>query len=216
MKFGSLPFNWFDVLVLVVLGVGIFRGRRRGISEELLCVLQWLAIVVVSALYYQPIGRLAASNSDLTLLMAYVGAYLTLVIGIKVVFGWIKHLVGEKLIGSDLFGGAEYYLGMLAGALRFGCVLLVILALLHAKFISPEQLAAQAKMQKDNFGDISFPTFASVQHDIFYSSLSGLFIRRHLGDQLIEPTPVGKKLVEHETLRHRREREIDEVFGFKK
>ena len=94
-------------------------------------------------------------------------------VGVKVFFSWIRKIVGEKLVSNDLFGGAEFYLGMLAGAVRFGCVLLVILALLHAKNITSEQLAKQAKMQKDNFGDISFPTFGSVQHDIFYGSLSG-------------------------------------------
>jgi len=95
-------------------------------------------------------------------------------------------------------------------------VLLVILALMHAKNITSEQLAKQAKMQKDNFGDISFPTFGSMRHDIFYGSLSGKFIVRHLSDQLIQPTSAGEKLVVHESLRARRQRELDEVFGSKK
>jgi uncharacterized membrane protein required for colicin V production len=211
-----MSFNWFDFVVLGVLGIGVFRGRQRGMSEELLGLFEWLTIVVVSALAYRPLGRIAAANSDMTLLMAYLGAYLLSVIGIKFFFSWVRRIVGEKLVGSDLFGGAEFYLGMIAGAVRFGCLLLVVLAMLHAKNITSEQLAKQAKMQKDNFGDISFPTFGSVQHDVFYGSLSGRFITRHLSDQLIEATSPGEKLVARENLRARRQRELDEVFGSKK
>ena len=46
----NLGFNWFDLFVLVMLIVGIFVGRKRGMSLELLAVLQWLVIVFVSAL----------------------------------------------------------------------------------------------------------------------------------------------------------------------
>ena len=46
------------------------------------------------------------------------------------VFALFKHSVGGKLLGSDVFGRGEYYLGMGSGMLRFGCVLLAVLALL--------------------------------------------------------------------------------------
>jgi uncharacterized membrane protein required for colicin V production len=211
-----MPFNWFDFVVLIVLGIGVFRGRQRGMSEELLDVFQWLTIVVVSALTYGPLGKMIAHGANMSLLMAYIVAYLLSAFGIKLFFSWVRKGVGEKVVGSDLFGGAEFYLGMMAGMVRFGCVLLVFLSMLHAKNITTEQLARQAKMQKDNFGDISFPTFGSVRHDIFHGSLSGRFIARHLSDQLIQPTAPGEKLVHQESFRSRRQRELDEVFGSKK
>jgi len=37
-----------------------------------------------------------------------------------------------QIIGSDVFGNAEYYLGMCAGAVRYACVTLVVLAFLNA------------------------------------------------------------------------------------
>lgn len=211
-----MPFNWVDFVVLIVLGIGVFRGRQRGMSEELLGLFQWLTIVVVSALAYRPLGKMVANSTNVTLLISYVSAYLLSVIGVKTFFSWVRRAVGEKLVGSDLFGGSEFYLGMLAGAVRCGCILLVVLSLLHARNVTSEQLASQAKMQKDNFGDISFPTFGSVRHDVFYRSLSGKFIVKHLSDQLIQPTSPGEKLVARESLRTRRQRELDEVFGSKK
>jgi len=215
MKINDISFSWFDLVVVGVLAAGIARGRKRGMSQELLDVLQWLTIVVVSALYYKPVGKLMAGSTDLSLLVAYLCSYLALVVLIALAFSSVKRLLGEKLVGSDVFGRGEFYLGMGAGAVRFSCVLLATLALLHAKYISPKEVAAQEKMQRDNFGSISFPTFASVQKDVFLDSLAGRFISTHLDDQLISATPPGREKLQQEPLRNRHQREIDEVFGFK-
>ena len=44
----NFTLSWFDLVALAVLVVGLFRGRKRGMSEELLDVFQWLLIVVIS------------------------------------------------------------------------------------------------------------------------------------------------------------------------
>ena len=35
----ALPFNTFDMVVVAVLGFGLFRGRRNGLSKDLLSLL---------------------------------------------------------------------------------------------------------------------------------------------------------------------------------
>ena len=45
MSLDQLPINLFDLVVIAVLAVGIFRGRKHGMSEELLSLLKWLAIL---------------------------------------------------------------------------------------------------------------------------------------------------------------------------
>ncbi len=213
MKFGSVPINWFDLVLIGTLVAGVIQGRRRGMSAELLDVLQWLMIVVVAALYYQPVGRAIAQFSQLSLVFSYICAYVFLAIVIKSAFAWLRTSVGEKLVGSDVFGNGEYVLGMGAGAVRCLCILLAILAVLNARYVPPDKQAANARMQQDNFGSISFPTLASIQNDVFKGSLSGRFIRSHLGDQLIAQTAVDASLGQGDTLRARRNRELEEVFG---
>src|ERR1035438_6850503 len=56
----GLPFNWFDMAVLVVLGFGLFRGRRNGMSKELLPLLQWLVMVTVCGLGYAMLAGMLA------------------------------------------------------------------------------------------------------------------------------------------------------------
>jgi uncharacterized membrane protein required for colicin V production len=209
MDLGKYALTWFDLLVLALVAFGIFRGRKRGMSEELLDVFQWLCIVVLGALFYGALGKALSRFAGFPLLLSNILAYAFVAIVIKFGFATVKRSVGEKLVHSDAFGRFEYYLGMLAGMVRCLCILIFALSFLHAKYISDAERAATAKMQADNFGSISFPTMGSLQQTVFYESHSGKFIRKHLRDQLIQPTVgTGPKT---ESIARRRERDVDEV-----
>jgi uncharacterized membrane protein required for colicin V production len=215
MKLMHFTITWFDILLVAVIVGGIFHGRKRGMSAELLDVLQWLCIVVVSAILYKDLGNYLAAYTNLSYLSSYIVTYLFLAIMIKLFFIMVRKAVGEKLIGSDLFGSSEYYLGMAGGAVRYACILLFFLSLLHAKQISPEQLAAQRKVQKDNFGDIAFPTFGTVQHAVFNDSATGPYIQRYLEPQLIASTPPATRATSREGVGRSRERVVEEALGQK-
>src|SRR5690606_38857631 len=107
-------------------------GRKRGMSEELLDVFQWLTIIVLGAMLYEPLGNLISRGGSMGLFYAYLISYILTALVIKLVFSTVKRAVGEKLVHSDAFGSFEYYLGMGAGMLRCFCVLLFCLSLLHA------------------------------------------------------------------------------------
>lgn len=210
MNVGKAQLNWFDLLVVALIAFGIWRGRKRGISEELLDVFMWLCIVVLGALAYAPFGKLIASTTRFPPFFANVLAYAVIAIAIKILFTSIKRAAGEKLVQSDAFGRFEYYLGMMAGVTRLLCILIFALSFLHAKYISDAERAATAKMQADNFGSISFPTFGSLQQTIFYESISGKFIRKNLHAQLVHPASADRA-GGGETIGRRRERAVEEV-----
>ena len=182
----KLPFNFFDFVLLAVLVAGVLRGRKHGMSEELLGLFQWLAILIVCALAYEPIGKIFVGS--FTLLFCYVAAYLTAALVILIVFAGIKRALGGKLLGSDLFGKAEYYLGMGSGLVRFTCMLLAALALLNARYFSPTEVKAMENFQNDVYGSNFFPTLHSVQSAVFERSLLGPWIKENLSFLLIKPT----------------------------
>jgi uncharacterized membrane protein required for colicin V production len=216
MEIGGLRLTAFDLVVVTMLGVGVFRGRSRGMSLELLDLLQWLIIVVVGALVYQPVGQYLVSFAHLSVLSSYVLVYLLVIVSVRLFFGWIKRLVGEKLVGSDVFGSWEYYLGMAAGATRFACYLIVGMALLNAKYVSPEEMASDARMQQENFGDISFPTIGRIQQSVFVASASGSLVKKYLGHELIVTGANARRTAPMETLGRQRERAVMEVMGDKR
>jgi len=193
MKIDPARLSWVDLVIIGLLIIGVLRGRKRGMSEELLDLLKWLLIVVVAAQFYQPVGDLIAVNSMFSRLSWYLAIYVTIILAVKIIFSLIKKRVGEKLVGSDIFGRAEYYLGMSAGAVRYACVIIVIMAVIHARLFTREEIDDDRKMQTENFGTISFPTHASLQQEIFEKSFIGSAVKDHLSLLLIKATPPEQK-----------------------
>lgn len=114
-------FGLFDVLIIIMAGLGCWRGKVQGISEELLECLQWVAIVVAGGLLYGFVGDLIIKAS-LSRLWANILGYGLVATVVVTIFSYISKLVGNKLVDTDFFGNWEYRLGMVAGAIRWLCV----------------------------------------------------------------------------------------------
>jgi hypothetical protein len=162
-------------------------------SEELISLLKWLAIVIACSLSYEPLGSWVAQSTPFSLLFSYMFVYACGALLILGVFALLKNQIGGKLVGSDIFGRSEYYLGMGSGFVRFACMTVAFLALLNATYISPAQAQAMERFQNDMYGSNYFPTLHSAQEVVFEKSLAGGWIRDHLGFLLIKPTPPEDK-----------------------
>lgn len=184
----DLPFNWFDIVVVVMLFFGIQQGRKHGLSEELLKALGWVAIATVGAIVYDPVGSILAQNSVFSLLSSYLMAYVGAGLLIAITFVYVKRGLGGKLIGSDTFGRSEFYFGMLAGMLRFSCILIATLAVLNARYYNSAEIEARRKYQNEVYGSNFFPELFEIQSQVFDRSLLGPVIRNHLSFLLIKPT----------------------------
>jgi uncharacterized membrane protein required for colicin V production len=200
MTLEQLPINAFDLVVIVVLTVGILRGRKHGMSEELLSLAKWLAILFGCAALYQPAGEVLAQFSTVFgRLSCYLVAYVAGALLFCLLFAGIKRALGGKLLGSDIFGRTEYYLGMGSGLVRFSCILLAALALLNARYFSPAEVRAREKYDNDVYGSDYFPTLHTVQSTVFERSLTGPWIKEYLGFLLIQPTePEHKEIHQKE------------------
>jgi len=192
MKTNSpLPINWFDVLVVIVLFVGYLRGKKHGMSKELLLVIKWVTMVLLCAIAYEPLGLWLDSMLHIGSLTCFVLAYALIAGVIVAVFAGLKNTVGHKLAGSDSFGKGEFYLAMPAGVLRFACILIMLLALLNARLYRTAEIKAMYKFQDENYGSQFFPTLSSVQDDVFQKSFTGPQIKKYMSFLLIKPTTPG-------------------------
>jgi uncharacterized membrane protein required for colicin V production len=188
MDLDKLPINAFDCIVLAILAMGLLRGRKHGMSEELMGLVTWLAVVIVCAMVYEPAGQWFARSSPFSLLASFLFVYTAGALLILSFFAFCRYRLGGKLVGSDIFGRAEYYLGMGSGVVRFSCMLLAALAILNARYFSPMEVRAMEAFQNDVYGSNYFPTWHTAQEVVFQRSLSGSWIKEHLSFLLIKPT----------------------------
>ena len=121
MSLDNLPINAFDFVLVLALIAGVFRGRKHGMSEELLLLVKWLLILFGCAMIYEPAGKIVAQTGFFGLLGAYLLVYVAAGLVVLGMFALVKHSLGGKLLGSDIFGRSEYYLGMVSGFVRFAC-----------------------------------------------------------------------------------------------
>jgi uncharacterized membrane protein required for colicin V production len=192
-----LPFNWFDLTLLAVLLFGIYRGRKNGMSKEFLPLMEWLMAIVLATLFYSKLTDILVNVANLKrATMAYVLAYLIIVMLVFFVFYFIKYSLKPKVGGSSVFGGAEYYLGMMGGMVRYACIVTFFLALLNAPIYSQNDIAVMKAYAKKNYGGglyegNYFPDIPTIQHGVFEESFLGRYIRDYCGAVLIHTDDGG-------------------------
>ena len=203
----SLTINWVDFVVVLLLGVGLWRGRKRGMSQELLDVIKWTLVVLIPGFLSWPVGTLLGQFfPSLSALFCYVAIYMSLALSILFIFALIRRGSAEKLAGSDLFGASEYYLGMMAGSFRYACIILFAMALLNARQYSAAEIKAKIKYQDDNFGTTFFLTLPDIQRAVFKESLIGRLTQEYLQVVLIHPAAPGEKVASDSSTARARER----------
>jgi uncharacterized membrane protein required for colicin V production len=185
----NMPFGYFDAILLVWLLVGLLRGRKHGLTQELLPALQWTCIVLLAGFFNQPLGALLIQYTDggLDALWSRIIAYGLIGFGTSLVFAMLKRWLDDRLTGSDVFGRYEYYLGMLAGTARFACMALALMAVMHSRIVTQAELdAIDAQMKKDKF-DFHPPRYfyGRVEQAVFNQSFTGRMVQESVPDILI-------------------------------
>jgi uncharacterized membrane protein required for colicin V production len=205
-------FDYFDIVAVAWLIFGLWWGRKRGMSQEVLPLFQWLGIVAAGGLLYKPFSPIVHQCTQFGPLWSNITAYLLIAIGVHLIYLWLKRLLAERLVKKDLFGHSEYYLGMIAGFLRFGCVLLAGMALMNSRVATAAELAESEKFQAAWFSDIRFPTYGEFQQDVLFKSCAGNFVESNLKPILIasvssEPAPKS------ETIAQKSNKIIDDILS---
>jgi colicin V production protein len=188
----ALPFNLFDCLLGVVLVAGLVRGRKHGFSEEVFRVIKWLVVVFGCAVAYRPLGALAVGAGAFRPLSAYLTMYLGTALLVLLLFSVLERRLGPKLAGTDAFGRGEYYLSMGSAIIRYGCVLMMSLALLNAREFTPAELTENQQYQEQAYGSTVFPGLHNLQMAVFEHSFIGARIKQNLSFLLIQPTTAGQ------------------------
>lgn len=192
----NLPIGWFDIIVLAVLVTGGLRGRRHGMSTELLPMLRWISAVVIAGLCYKPLGLLIEHETLLSKLASFITAYLGCLLLVFIGFAVLKKLIGGKPISAERFGKGEYYLGVLGGMVTVSCMLVVALSFLNARKYTTKEIQDRRAYEQDVYGSHFFPTLDSVQTFVFKRSFAGAVLQVNARSVMIEPTVAKPKNIQ--------------------
>jgi uncharacterized membrane protein required for colicin V production len=190
----NLPVNWFDFTILGVLCFGLFRGRKNGMTKEILPTAQWICIVVAAAFAYPLAAQYLDSTCGLGKAWSASLAYFAAATVIWLIFTFIKKALARRLEGSNVFGSSEYYLGMFSGMIRYGCIALFFVALSNAPHYTAADIAAKAAYNKRWYGGGMYdgnyvPDFNNIQDAVFKNSFSGPYIKDYAAIMLVQTGP---------------------------
>lgn len=204
----------FDLVVGVILLVGLMRGRKRGMSQELIDLFIWIGIVIGGAYAYRPGGAYLAQWSGWQLLYCHLTVYILTGCLIFGAGSMIKTALRDKIAGTDLFGRLEYPLGMLSGIVRFACIILVLISLIHARQISAAEREAANLQHKKELGNQFWPSFGDIQVGIFQESYTGRFVKQKLNVLLMQSSSLPDEPAEKAAAPTvKKERDFEKVMG---
>ena len=197
MSLDNFAIGWFDFSIVLMVLVGVKVGGTRGMSKEFLVFLQWCLIVVCAGLFYPVAAEFVAHFTGLGATVANVLGYLVVAGVVKLFFAYLTSRLGEKIEDKHIFGSLEYYLGPVAGGIRFACIVFLLVALLHVSAQTASQRQQAIKYQKDNYGSVFFPTLGLINDDVFNNSISGRWIGQNLSFLLIAPSTPAAPSAKH-------------------
>jgi len=197
----NIGFNCFDLALVAVLAVGFWRGRKNGMTKEILPAIKWVVLVAACTLGYAWLGGLLIQwgvikslfgNTFKEQTAAFVAAYLAIALVVFIIFSYIKKAFREKVDGSNAFGSGEYYLGMFSGTVRYACMLVFFLALLNAPVYTLADVHNRQDFNNRWFGGglegysgDFIPSIDEIQAGVFKNSLLGPPIKNNLSVLLI-------------------------------
>ncbi len=118
------PINVIDIIGLVLIALGTFRGYRRGLSGELAGVVGIVASLMISVHLFAPFGEWITANTRLTGQLAHAAAFAVCVLFVIAATVLIA-VVFRKVMGVFFAEGADKFLGLIAGAVQSAAILAI-------------------------------------------------------------------------------------------
>ncbi|MCM8798486.1 MAG: CvpA family protein [Candidatus Omnitrophica bacterium] len=122
-------FNWVDVVVLVFILRGVFRGIRNGVVLEFLSLSGWCVALYLSLKYYKPIASTLYERTEIPLVLNEIiifgGIALGTIMLANLLGQFFKRIVRIKIIERINFLG-----GAVLGMVKAGVVVSFLFYLL--------------------------------------------------------------------------------------
>lgn len=200
--------RWFNSVTIIILIIGTVEGWKRGFSVELLNLIRWGLIAVVSALYYEEVSGGLLDYISIDIVILNIISYLLIGLFIWVLISLIKKIIGEKPVSAEVFGWTENPLGAMAGLVKAFLIILVCFAIINPiTFNSNGTQHNGDKPQNKMYSGMEI-----IKEQVLKKSVIGGIVSERLAFLMItKPVKPLNKKIEKLTPKDRLEKELNEV-----
>jgi membrane protein required for colicin V production len=143
-------FNWFDFVIIAIIGISIIISLFRGFLREMISLLSWV-VGVILALKYAHVLAAHFGNIIDSVHLRYLVAFVLIVVGVIIVGAIINAIVGILIRKSGGIGVLNRLVGILFGFARGVLAVAVVIMMLQVSnavnsgWYSSSQLAPHFK-----------------------------------------------------------------------
>jgi|TARA_B110000090_G_scaffold200925_1_gene242446 membrane protein required for colicin V production len=138
-----MAFNQVDIVILIITVLSSAFGLWRGLIKEVLSLLTWIAALLVSRVYSEPLAGLMTGvieNDGIR----YVSAFAILFV-IVMMFGTFLNFLMSKLLNLTGLKLADRLLGAGFGVAR-GVIIVLVIMFITSMFVSETELWQQSQL----------------------------------------------------------------------
>ena len=138
-----MAFNQVDIVILIVIVFSLAFGLWRGLIKEVLSLLTWIAALLVSRVYSEPLAGLMTGMVE-NEGIRYVSAFAILFF-IVMMFGTFLNSLMSKLLSVAGLKLADRLLGAGFGVAR-GVIIVLVIMFIASMFVSETELWQQSQL----------------------------------------------------------------------
>ncbi len=138
-----MVFNQVDLVILIITVLSSAFGLWRGLIKEVLSLLTWIAALLVSRVYSEPLAGLMTGMIENDGIR-YVSAFALLFV-IVMMFGTFLNFLMSKLLKVTGLKLADRLLGAGFGVAR-GVMIVLVIMFITSMFVSETQLWQQSQL----------------------------------------------------------------------
>ena len=138
-----MAFNQVDIVILIITVLSSVFGLWRGLIKEVLSLLTWIAALLVSRVYSEPLAGLMTGMIENDGIR-YVSAFAILFF-IVMMFGTFLNSLMSKLLSVTGLKLADRILGAGFGVAR-GVIIVLVIMFIASMFVSETELWQQSQL----------------------------------------------------------------------
>jgi membrane protein required for colicin V production len=138
-----MAFNQVDIVILIITVLSSAFGLWRGLIKEVLSLLTWIAALLVSRVYSEPLAGLMTGvieNDGIRYVIAFAILFV-----IVMMFGTFLNFLMSKLLNVTGLKLADRLLGAGFGVAR-GVIIVLVIMFITSMFVSETELWQQSQL----------------------------------------------------------------------